>query len=131
TPSLNLFATFFPRRPLQFFANFGAFADFLHWFTHHDWNRTRSSNRPHIPRHFGSSKPLKLPRENESQVCHPTRTLRSCLRSRQNTRQEFFPARIVEPRAMHFYGQRKHRTSSREHGTRHFARHGRPSRVAT
>src|SRR5947207_513384 len=53
---LDLFVALFTRGSLQLFANFGALADFLHRVGHHDWNRNGNSNRPDIPRHFGSSK---------------------------------------------------------------------------
>src|SRR5439155_4772302 len=110
---LDLFATLFTRCSLQLFANFGALTKFLRRFGHQHWNRTRSRNRPHAPRHFGSSKPLNLPFGNESQVCYRTRTSRSCLLSKQNARQEFFPAHFAEPRAARFCGRKKYRTWSR------------------
>src|SRR5206468_722351 len=104
---LDLFAALFTRGSLQLLANFGALADFLHCVAHHDWNRTGSRNRPHAPRHFGSSKPLNLPRGNESQVCSQTRTLRSSSLNKRNARRESFRAPFVGPRAAHFYGPRK------------------------
>src|SRR5204863_3463198 len=106
---LDLFATLFTRGTLQFFANFGALTKFLRRFGHQHWIRSGRRNRSHWPRHFGSSKPLNFHAENEFTVCFQTLTLRSCLLSRQSARWESFRALIVERRATHFSGRRKHR----------------------
>src|SRR4029450_13139861 len=57
---LHVFATFFSRRPLQFFANFGSFTKFLRRFCHQHWIRSRRRNRSHWPRHFPWPKPLNF-----------------------------------------------------------------------
>src|SRR5207253_8769442 len=107
-----LFATLFTRCSLQLFANFGSLTKFLRRFGHQHWNRTRSRNRPHAPRHFGSSKPLNFHAENEFTVCYQTLTLRNCLLSRRNASRESFRALFVGPRPAHFSDRRKYLISS-------------------